>query len=64
MKEEKDQWSMKTMRVTRKLYEDESILFDKNCPKCGAKLIFRWVMKDRAYAPTGRCSSVSCHYGN
>lgn len=55
---------MKT--VTRKLGEDESRLFDKQCPRCSLPgLIYLWDRRTRAYQPgKGRCASLSCKHGN
>ncbi len=52
--------------VIRKTKTDEAICLDKECPKCGKPLIFRWRWAPiYAYDPnSARCSNPQCKYGN
>lgn len=48
----------------RKLLEDESYMYDKQCPKCGRpSMIGRWSWSKIRHVGY-RCSSPECGYGN
>ena len=48
----------------RSLHADESRLYDKNCPVCGAdSLIMKWSVAEIRYKEP-RCSMINCDYGN
>lgn len=51
-------------RRPRKLRDDESLCWDKVCPKCGFQsLIFMWNWQEKKYAES-RCISPDCKFGN
>ncbi len=47
----------------RRKTEDESILWDHKCKKCGGELIGKWNWRDRKY-DSFRCSKIDCDFGN
>lgn len=48
----------------RKLEENESIHWEKNCPKCGAQeMALTFDYKTKAYRDM-RCRQPNCKYGN
>ena len=50
-------------RLVRAKLEDESVMLDRTCPKCGNSLIGKWSWSKRAYVHF-RCQALTCKYGN